>query len=94
VLRYWETEFPDLAPRKNRSGKRVYLKRDIEIVQRIKELLYDQRFTIEGARKYLKENGVAAIETPAVVEPVVTDQTVLLEMLRQGLLELKQMIKS
>jgi len=61
VLRYWETEFPQLAPQKNRSGQRSYRRRDVEISLRIKELLYDELYTIAGARKKLqselKENG-------------------------------------
>lgn len=51
VLRYWETEFPFLRPRKNKSGQRVYVKKDLELVLQIKRLLYDERYTIEGVRK-------------------------------------------
>ncbi len=51
VLRYWETEFPFLKPRKNRSGQRVYIRKDLEMVLEIKKLLYEDRFTIEGVRK-------------------------------------------
>ncbi len=54
VLRYWETEFPMLSPQKNRSGQRSYRRRDVEISLRIKELLYDEMFTIAGARKKLQ----------------------------------------
>lgn len=54
VLRYWETEFPQLSPQKNRSGQRSYRRRDVEISLRIKELLYDDMFTIAGARKKLQ----------------------------------------
>jgi DNA-binding transcriptional MerR regulator len=54
VLRYWETEFPQLAPQKNRSGQRSYRRRDVEISLRIKELLYDEMYTIAGARKKLQ----------------------------------------
>jgi len=53
VLRYWETEFPQLAPEKNRAGQRVYKRRDIELILRIKKLLYEDKFTIAGARKRL-----------------------------------------
>jgi DNA-binding transcriptional MerR regulator len=55
VLRYWETEFSMLAPQKNRSGQRTYRRRDVEIALRIKELLYDEKFTIAGAKKKLAE---------------------------------------
>ncbi len=54
VLRYWETEFSMLAPQKNRSGQRTYRRRDVEIALRIKELLYDELFTIAGAKKKLQ----------------------------------------
>lgn len=61
VLRYWETEFPMLSPQKNRSGQRSYRRRDVEISLRIKELLYEELYTIAGARKRLqselRENG-------------------------------------
>lgn len=54
VLRYWETEFPMLSPQKNRSGQRSYRRRDVEIALRIKQLLYDEMFTIAGAKKKLQ----------------------------------------
>src|SRR4028119_1966771 len=53
VLRYWETEFPMLAPQKNRAGQRTYRRRDVEIALRIKELLYEDLYTIAGAKKKL-----------------------------------------
>ncbi len=53
VLRYWESEFPTLAPQKNRAGQRVYRKRDVEMALRIKELLYEDQYTIAGAKKRL-----------------------------------------
>jgi DNA-binding transcriptional MerR regulator len=55
VLRYWESEFPMLAPQKNRAGQRVYRRKDLEIVLRIRELLYDEKFTIAGAKRKLAE---------------------------------------
>ncbi len=54
VLRYWETEFPTLSPQKNSSGQRSYRRRDVEIALRIKQLLYNEMFTIAGARKKLQ----------------------------------------
>lgn len=54
VLRYWEKEFSQLRPRKNRAGNRAYKKKDIDIVQKIQYLLYEEQYTIEGARKKLK----------------------------------------
>jgi len=53
VLRYWESEFPMLAPQKSRAGQRTYRKRDVEMVLRIKELLYEDQYTIAGAKKKL-----------------------------------------
>src|SRR5215211_8946353 len=55
VLRYWETEFPMLAPQKNRAGQRVYRRKDVEMVLRIRDLLYEEKFTIAGAKKKLME---------------------------------------
>lgn len=53
VLRYWESEFPMLTPQKNRAGQRTYRRKDVEVVFRIKQLLYDEGFTIAGAKKKL-----------------------------------------
>jgi DNA-binding transcriptional MerR regulator len=54
VLRYWETEFPALTPSKSRSGQRVYSEKELEIIRRIKELLYEEGYTIAGAKKKLE----------------------------------------
>jgi DNA-binding transcriptional MerR regulator len=54
VLRYWETEFPSLRPRKSGGGQRVYTRKDVEFVLQIKQMLYEQGFTIAGARKRLR----------------------------------------
>src|ERR1700748_1278347 len=54
VLRFWETEFPGLGPKKSGTGHRLYRRKDVEMVLEIKRLLYEQRFTIEGARKHLE----------------------------------------
>ncbi len=56
VLRYWETEFPGLGPKKAGKGHRLYRRKDVELILEIKRLLYDQRFTIEGARKWLQDH--------------------------------------
>ena len=55
ILRYWEGEFPTLRPRKNRAGNRAYTEHDIAVASQIKRLLYEQRFTIEGAKKQIRE---------------------------------------
>ena len=54
VLRYWETEFPPLAPNKSGGGQRLYTQREIDIILRIKQLLYSEGFTIAGAKKKLE----------------------------------------
>lgn len=53
VLRYWESEFPGLSPKKSGTGHRLYRRKDVELLLRIKHLLYEKRFTIEGARQSL-----------------------------------------
>ena len=55
VLRYWETEFSHLSPPKNRAGNRTYRQKDIEIILKIKDLLYNKKYTIDGARNCLKD---------------------------------------
>jgi len=78
VLRYWETEFPILSPSKSKSGQRVYGETDFALIQRIKELLYEEGFTIAGAKKKLdgeiasggprESQPAAARETPAAAK--------------------------
>lgn len=55
VLRYWETQFKGLVPVKNRAGNRAYRRREIEMIQLVKELLYEKKYTIEGARRRLED---------------------------------------
>jgi DNA-binding transcriptional MerR regulator len=82
VLRYWETEFPALSPSKSRSGQRVYSERELEIIRRIKELLYSEGYTIAGAKKKLEAelasgslgDSEAPEEEPGV-EPAGADDT-------------------
>src|SRR5215213_5166551 len=82
VLRYWETEFPMLAPQKNRAGQRVYRRRDVEMVMRIRDLLYEEKFTIAGAKKKLMEEnraGASRAKVPSrepgrVEEAVIPDE--------------------
>ena len=64
VLRYWESEFPALAPAKNSSGQRIYRRKDIETVLRIKQLLYEEGFTIAGAKKRLEAEMAGRGPTP------------------------------
>ncbi len=87
VLRYWESEFPALAPAKNSSGQRIYRRKDIETVLRIKQLLYDEGFTIAGAKKRLESeasgrgNAEDPVASPPDAAPPADDRThaVLLE---------------
>ena len=55
VLRYWETEFPEIAPGKSKSKQRLYKRKEVELILKIRDLLYKEKFTIEGARQYLKD---------------------------------------
>jgi len=70
VLRFWETEFPQLKPIKSSSGQRMYRKRDVESVVRIKKLLYEDGFTIAGARAQLREEAKAERNQSALPFPV------------------------
>ena len=69
VLRFWETEFPQLKPNKGGTGQRLYRKRDVEMALRIKSLLYDQGYTIPGARQVFKAE-VKPVETPTPIRAV------------------------
>lgn len=60
VLRFWETEFPKLAPKKTEKGQRMYRRKDVELLLQIKHLLYERKFTIEGARQFLQSAGKPA----------------------------------
>ena len=62
VLRYWESEFPFLKPRKSRSGQRLYVKKDIETIFEIKRLKYEERYTIEGVKKKFMEPHLKVVE--------------------------------
>jgi DNA-binding transcriptional MerR regulator len=64
VLRYWESEFKMVNPSKSRSRQRLYRKADVELIFKIKELLYEERYTINGARKKLRELGYGKVSQP------------------------------
>jgi len=85
VLRYWETEFPILQPVKSPKGHRLYRRQDIETVLKIKRLLYDEGFTIAGARRHLREQGgngdkASAVPSPPQGAPQVISRKVLLDL--------------
>ena len=87
VLRFWETEFPQLKPVKSGTGQRMYRQRDVENVVRIKKLLYEQGFTIAGARQHLKGEAKSAQEQSGLPFPKKNsaDQ---MKKVRQGLQEI------
>jgi DNA-binding transcriptional MerR regulator len=81
VLRFWESEFPQLAPKKSPSGQRIYRRRDIDLVLEIKKLLYEEGFTIAGARKKLGMDGAEPVgvmeelfPTPAADGPAAAER--------------------
>jgi DNA-binding transcriptional MerR regulator len=89
VLRYWETQFEVLNPTKNRAGNRVYRARDVEVVMLVKKLLYDEKYTIEGANQKLidmRREGGLRNEGPEVVAPD------FLSGIKQELEELRQLL--
>jgi DNA-binding transcriptional MerR regulator len=66
VLRYWETEFPAVGPKKSGTGQRMYRRKEVELLLKIKYLLYDKKYTIEGARQYLSGESKMAKRKPLV----------------------------
>ncbi len=75
VLRYWETEFPFLSPNKSKSGQRVYSERELDIIRRIKELLYEEGYTIAGAKKKLESELTDGEDGKPVVAPTPESET-------------------
>lgn len=92
VLRYWETEFPSLRPKKSRGGQRVYLKKDVEAILGIKRMLYQEGFTIAGARKRLTRRNGSDEAVAAVAHPVATEAAV--THLRAELAEILRIVSS
>lgn len=92
VLRYWQTEFPQLSPKKSGTGHRLYRRKDVELLLRIKELLYEKRFTIEGARQTLQSEGRAASKPAARVQQLLFSDDPLLE-IRRELAEILDLLK-
>ena len=90
VLRYWETEFASLRPQKTRSKQRLYRPKDVELLLKIRHLLYDERFTIEGARGRLRELGHAESAPPPLPPPEVSPET--LRKIKQGLEDLIRIV--
>lgn len=95
VLRYWESEFGGLGPKKSGKGHRLYRRKDVELVLEIKRLLYEKRYTIEGARRFLdsqsKSKAVKPVEKKKQVEMFPNAQPSL-EGIRKGLAEILEML--
>lgn len=83
VLRYWETEFRSIRPQKSAKGQRIYSRRDVETLIKVKELLYAHRFTIAGAKRKLREGG---IEPPPPDEAASSEDV---QRMRDALLEIR-----
>lgn len=94
VLRYWETEFPQLNPSKNRSGNRIYTEKDIRILLAIKKLLREKNYTIEASRNYLKTKSIDDILNEADIESVDEAKVSELQKIRNELSELLQKVRS
>ena len=92
VLRFWESEFPQLKPVKSSTGQRMYRKRDVESILRIKQLLYDQGFTIAGARQQLRTEGKPDKTQTAIPFPAQSKSEI--QHIRQGLREILSMLSS
>ena len=88
VLRYWESEFRWMTPQKSRSKQRLYRRRDIDMILLIKKLLYEQRFTIAGARKKLRDVGASrALESGSLL--VETDHRARYRKIREDLINIR-----
>jgi DNA-binding transcriptional MerR regulator len=88
VLRFWETEFPQLKPSKSSTGQRMYRRREVELAVRIRTLLYDEGFTIPGARQQLKIEAKPAKNQSALPFPKANGHTNGLKRVRQELQEI------
>ena len=92
VLRFWESEFPQLKPVKSNTGQRMYRKRDVESVLRIKQLLYEQGFTIAGARQHLRAENKSDKTQAAIPFPSHSPSEI--QYIRQGLREILSMLSA
>jgi len=86
VLRYWETEFKQLSPPKNRAGNRTYRQKDIDLILKIKDLLHGKKFTIEGARSVVSGKSVTELSTEQINKNIIRQ-------LKNELNEILQIIK-
>ena len=93
VLRYWETEFSFLNPRKSKSGQRIYAKNDVDLILQIKHLLYEEKYTIDGVRRKLgndaeQQNPVDCPADPGVTAEAASDAANILTMVKSRLKEI------
>lgn len=86
ILRYWESEFPLLKPNKNKAGQRLYTKNDVNTVIKIKTLLYEYKYTIEGARKYIAQQKKNEIKSAKEIDTQKDLKKCLLEVKKELLL--------
>ncbi len=96
VLRYWEKEFPVLKPTKSDSGQRVYRKKDVELIMEIRRLLYEENFTISGAKKQFKRKYTRSNKTPEKKNAKQTQNSSNLDMalLKNELEEIHKLLKN
>lgn len=93
VLRFWESEFPQLIPQKNNSGQRIYRSADIGLILRIKKLLYEEEFTIAGARKQLEGELSNKARSVAAEGPRAQDRKLLFQEIRNELESLLNLLE-
>lgn len=103
ILRYWETEFEQLHPQKNRAGNRIYTNKDINLILKIKSLLRDKKYTIEGAKRILNNNeNIESISETALKKGInnletkidfTTSENVNNDSLRKDLIEIKKLLE-
>jgi DNA-binding transcriptional MerR regulator len=93
VLRFWESEFPQLKPVKSNTGQRMYRRRDVESVLRIKQLLYEQGFTISGARQHLRAE-TKSEKTQQGTIPFPAQSSAEIQHIRQGLREILNLLST
>ena len=84
VLRFWETKFPQIKPMKRAGGRRYYRPDDVELVRKIRDLLYDKRYTIEGVQKVIKEKGLKAFMGEEIMKDFFEDDTPEVELIAQA----------
>lgn len=93
VLRYWESEFPSLAPKKSASGHRLYRRKDVELLLKIKDLLYEKRYTIDGAKQFLQTERKSPAPAPTQSEQPDLFASDILPGIRQELAAIAQLLK-